>query len=437
MQEPLSNELVFGEKPSIAIVTLWTPVQLVAKRLDKKQYGIIGNLYNAERGLDLLVRSLLAKPEITHLVVTGSDMAKSGQVLHDFFKNGFSAGQKKDTGTKCWKITSEFEGYIELDIPGTALEELRQSISFYRWELTTPFESITFHEPSRTRQKQSFEKKESFVKTFFSEPAGFVFRANGFLETWFTALDHCVKFGQVLQDQKGLFGTVLVLTPQPNTPLLIPEFLSFSQEDVEKQSRVLLSKLGAHPKENQSISFEIQGIPVEFRIQKIVSGWLFSGVVSELLVFESAQLMAVLQKTAQSPTLQSGQSVVFLLQVEKLVVPQIELARAAILIESEYAKIVTPPRLLRDWRGNYVIYLSQGEIVVEHVSPSNELLWMYTGKNALELRDQLMRERLVGTIAHALYLGTELQKAEIALQQGLTYIQDTPLDWTKKTVQSK
>ena len=74
-----------------------------------------------------------------------------------------------------------------------------------------------------------------------------------------------------------------------------------------------------------------------------------------------------------------------------------------------------------------------GKIKIEHISPTNEVLGVYEGETALELRDILISENLFGNPAHALYLGTELMKAEIALKNGLEYEQDTPLRFEKQT----
>ena len=50
-----------------------------------------------------------------------------------------------------------------------------------------------------------------------------------------------------------------------------------------------------------------------------------------------------------------------------------------------------------------------------------------TGANATEIYQTIIRENLIGIHDHAAYLGSELQKAEIALKLGRSYIQDKPL----------
>ena len=55
------------------------------------------------------------------------------------------------------------------------------------------------------------------------------------------------------------------------------------------------------------------------------------------------------------------------------------------------------------------------------------------GKNAEEIVQTILREGLVTSLQHAEYLGNELHKAEIALQHKLNFVQDSPLDFSKKT----
>lgn len=432
-----TNILLFGENPSVAIVTLWTPVDMVAKRLDKKQYGIIGNLYNAERGLDALTRSLISNPQIKHLVITGSDMGKSGVVLADFFEKGVVHSNKKDTGAECWKVQSAFDGYIDIQIPEPALNDLRQSVSLYHWNFTEPF-TIDWKEPPKTRAAFKFEKKTEFVKKFFGEPAGFVFRAKGFAEAWLLSVDSCLKIGISGKSQKSLFQTALVLTPDAGSTLKIPAYFEFSAQDAQKTAEewFLELKLSAlNPNSGDFFSAHsismLSGQTASVQVQKVSSQMALLVGISKLSAADAPLVLASLQALAEKCRL-FGPSVFACLNVTEYIVLNSDAERFTETINSNFVSTVTPARLIRDWRGNMVIYISHGEIVVEHVSPNNELLWMYTGKTALEIRDQLMREGIVGTIAHAIYLGTELSKAETAFKLSLKYVQDQPLDFEKK-----
>lgn len=125
------NQLICGEG-QIAIVSGWTRADFIAQQLDRQDYAAIGQLYSPTRGISFLLRNLLANPHVHALVAvnaTSADFnAGSVKALVDFFNNGFERGQS-DTGRECWVIKSEKVGYIDIEIPESALELLRKSIS--------------------------------------------------------------------------------------------------------------------------------------------------------------------------------------------------------------------------------------------------------------------------------------------------------------------
>jgi thymidylate synthase len=100
--------------------------------------------------------------------------------------------------------------------------------------------------------------------------------------------------------------------------------------------------------------------------------------------------------------------------------------RAGELLAHHYR--VVDPRLVRDARGSFVIALEPPEIVVRHYTPDGEHLQSFRGTGARELGAQLAP--YVGEMSHGIYLGQELQKAEIAIALGRpeAFWQDRPLD---------
>jgi thymidylate synthase len=99
------------------------------------------------------------------------------------------------------------------------------------------------------------------------------------------------------------------------------------------------------------------------------------------------------------------------------------------IIQTEYPKILRS-RDFSDPSGSFVISVQEGEISVEHLTPgTGEVVNCYSGKSAKQLYQQIAASCPALQVEHAMYLGTELQKAEIALSslQSLVYIQDKPL----------
>jgi dihydropteroate synthase len=54
------------------------------------------------------------------------------------------------------------------------------------------------------------------------------------------------------------------------------------------------------------------------------------------------------------------------------------------------------------------------------------------GKDAEAIVQTLVRESTISSLQHAAYLGHELMKAEIALKLNMKYVQDAPLEFSKK-----
>ena len=62
------NQLLYGTG-QVAVVTGWTVKQAIAKHLQQSEYAVIGQLYSPTRGINLLIRNLLANPHVRFLVV--------------------------------------------------------------------------------------------------------------------------------------------------------------------------------------------------------------------------------------------------------------------------------------------------------------------------------------------------------------------------------
>ena len=88
---------------------------------------------------------------------------------------------------------------------------------------------------------------------------------------------------------------------------------------------------------------------------------------------------------------------------------------------NKYHKIT---RSCSDKRGNYLIKIEDNEIKVTLAHPETGAeLEKYSGKTAYELRDKIANLCSLDT-AHAIYLGTELMKAENCLKNNIPYEQD-------------
>jgi len=67
------------------------------------------------------------------------------------------------------------------------------------------------------------------------------------------------------------------------------------------------------------------------------------------------------------------------------------------------------------------------KIKISHLSPDGKLISEFFASNSLEAQRIIEKNKLISQTSHALDIGGELAKAELALKKGLTYVQDKEL----------
>lgn len=97
------------------------------------------------------------------------------------------------------------------------------------------------------------------------------------------------------------------------------------------------------------------------------------------------------------------------------------------LIQNQYAKLCAA-RDYADPSGSFGVSVQGDQILVEHMTPgAGEVVNCYSGTSARQLYRQIATDCPALQGEHALYLGTELQKAELATTTRFIYEQDKPL----------
>ena len=83
-----------------------------------------------------------------------------------------------------------------------------------------------------------------------------------------------------------------------------------------------------------------------------------------------------------------------------------------------------------DTKGYFLIRTLPDEKLIEvgHCRQNNEILRKFSGKNAKELCQAVLKAGIVSRQDHAAYLGRETLKAETALRLGIPYVQDGDLE---------
>ncbi len=101
-------------------------------------------------------------------------------------------------------------------------------------------------------------------------------------------------------------------------------------------------------------------------------------------------------------------------------------------IEAEESKVKL------DQKGFFVIYLDENKIIAEHYENVNKggklevetgsIDFIIKGESAKAICDTIIRKDLVSDPGHIAYLARELEKAEIALKNGLDFEQSEELE---------
>jgi dihydropteroate synthase len=80
----------------------------------------------------------------------------------------------------------------------------------------------------------------------------------------------------------------------------------------------------------------------------------------------------------------------------------------------------------QDPAGSFKITVESGWIQAVHYLDLKPQIAI-TGRTAKEVYDEILKRGLISRMEHATYLGSELEKAEIALKLGKNYVQDFSL----------
>ncbi|MBW4651319.1 MAG: DUF4346 domain-containing protein [Kastovskya adunca ATA6-11-RM4] len=484
------NQLICGTGQT-AVITGWTVRQVIAKHLNPSEFAVIGNLYSPTRGINFLIRNLLANPHVRFLVILNATKedrnAGACQCLLDFFCNGFEAGQS-DTGRQCWEINSPIPGYIDREIDADTLEKLRQCVDLQACK------SIT----------EAVSQVKSFAQRDVVEPWGFPsdfpmpevvptvlpgarygHRIEGktIAETWVKIIHRIKTTGTIRPtgydgQWQELIDVMAVVThepedfyfPEPNylpvSPNLLEEYISQILSDSPNREEIkytygqrlrswfkrdqieqVIEKLGADIDSARAVmslwdvtDHEANNSPpclnhiwirvvdnelsltATFRSNDMFSAWVANAMGLRALQRHIKEEIAKRSdyKLNMGPLITISQSAHIYDECWE---------NAEHLIQTQYAKICQH-RDYTDPSGSFVISVREDKIVVEHMTPgTGEVVNCYSGKSARQLYQKIATDCPSLQVEHAMYLGTELQKAELCLSssQSFIYEQDKPL----------
>lgn len=484
------NQIICGTGQTV-IVTGWTVRKAIAKHLQSHEYAGIGQLYSPTRGISFLIRNLLANPHVRFLVIvnaTKEDLNAGGcECLLDFFRQGFRPGQS-DTDRLCWIIESSVNGYIDFEIERDALETLRQSIQYQ--EATSIADAVkqvkdfAQHYPvSPWGEARVFPQSEITPTVLPGTRYGHRIEGNTIAETWVKIIHRIKTTGTIRPtgydgQWQELIDLMAVVTDEPSEfyfpdPNYLPIDRSFVAEYVSQVLDDAECREGLKYTYGQRLRSWFERDQIEQVIQKLIAEidaasavmslwdvkdheqggspclnhiWLrvVDSELSLTATFRSNDMFAAWPANAMGlRALQQNirDEIAKRSTYDLKMGPLITISQSAHiyddtwenadrLIQTQYAKICQR-RNYDDPSGNFGISIHEGQVLVEHMtSGSGEVVNLYSGTSATQICRKIAADCPGLQIEHALYLGTELQKAETALlmKQNYAYEQDRPLN---------
>ncbi len=460
-------------KSPVALCTLWTPKETIIDNLDKSSFCVAGQLYSG-RGLNFIVRNLLAKPSIQYLVVCGRSLTNSDQLLLDFFEKG--VGQDKYIDTEVSRsVLDKLRDYIKvIDLVGEmdagVIKEAISKCSVRDFDL----EPQTFPDPE-------YDQTDRFP----TDSAVFKLRGSYIGEVWLRALKHVLKFGWKQERIGGysvqcIHNLAAVIEKENSRQPKIYPYFNFDKEDVEfyienffdkniggdsysyggrlqsfrgvDQIEIIKEKLNRFEGEEGALAVlwdpEKDNFPPgkgsgclgkaegwSVPCLNLVQGQIYNGRLFLTAYFRAhdvfnawpRNLFALRElqfQLAEAAGCEPGSLTVF---SQFAWVANNDLVFAREIVDKNYEQYC-----VWDPRGNFVIRVKDDEIIAVHISPEGKKLQEFSidgqePKAAVKLCGEIVGELAVSDLNHAADLGRELAKAEIAVKHDLDFAQDRPL----------
>lgn len=473
---------------NIGIATLWTFQDVVYNKLDPEKYAVVGNFYDRKNALEPFLRNCLANPNLRYIIVVGNDKAKSKEVLLNFFEKGFSDGKVVETETSLPKEIPEEdlkkirENVILIDITHKIKDQNNSE------DIAKAIEEViaTLEKKEPYAEPKFYEKPKIDVGSFPSEKTCFVVRGETVGETWLKVLNEIYNYGAITK-MKSTDSTkvreavnliAIVSKENPDKPKM-ESYFRFTEEYLKSYYGEICtdklpegmiytygSRLRAWQGKDEGKDMEkidqIQDI-IEYLKKDIFR----KSALAQTWVVEDELTRRYLNKDKNSPciiliqpNIQNGAlhltvyirsndmfrgwplNAFGLRKLQKILCEGlgvdmgdlVTISCSAHIYQENWeetkeilGKYFQNTNCFFDPRGYYIIFLQGSKIKLQHYSPDSQLLKEYEGVTARELSDRINSAQHSIDSYHSAYLGEELMKAEVALVEGVEYVQDAPV----------
>lgn len=470
------KELLIGDpRKSVAVCSLWSDKEYISRQVGLENVALVGNLYSHGPGIEGIIRNLLANPGIQRILVVGKDRTRSAETLLTFAKRGV---EKTDLG---WTIPlpigiSESElppgkRTIDSAIPQSAIDGLRarlEILDLRGQELAKAQQLARDYGPTQPLSEPAvYPKSVPPVQIMRGEDLGFVFRGANPVNVWLEILRTIRRFGSNAASQwtsatQELLNVMAVLDGDLEPMLDLPDWVGLSRQSIDEyaahlihgekidagdsytygerlhfshgdQVAHLIQQLREQPY-NRALYLNLWDEAKDFYHPKpvppcLTHAWfrVFQNRLAANFGYRSHDIQSAwLKNTLGLRLLQNHVAKAAGLELG----PTTMISYSAHIYEHDFSQIdqilETRPlvwQFTEDARGNLIITVADGQIVVRHENSSGSVT-IISGTSALLLTKELWAKQLISKVDHALYIGYELGRAEQCLRAGKPYNQD-------------
>lgn len=499
---------------NVGVVTLWTPNQVILPKIDQQIFSLGGQLYS-KRGVNFIVRNILANPIIDTLIICGANLSGSAETLMNLIDKGIDESNN---------VVDVEKSPMDLEITKEAIELFRKNVKYVNLIGNSAFktieEEIAKHHKNEAKpwtEPQVFPDPEPVTADKFpSEKTTFTIRAGLIKEAWPQILRHVMKFGSKkgmikVGEVQELTNIVTVIEEENPYKPEIPDWFNFNHDELKEYYKNFFSKeaesedynygerIFSHPlgvpnqkykspnntkkaKEfNDNCALvpgiklnQIEEVYLKLKnykydrgaiislwnpwVDNVAEGWMAdtnsskAGNVPCMTQLQFAYREHKLHLTAyfrSNDMFDAWPRNAFALRKLQFdLAKKLDMKPGFLTTISSLGQIYEPnfdeaKKILEksknitncrpDQRGNVVIEVEGMEIVAKHMDTSgNEVLQEFridaSKPNAAQRMSDLLLTNLVfSELPHAMDIGRQLQKAELAIRYNLEFVQDRDL----------
>ena len=457
--------------------------------------AVMGTLYSRQ-GVNIILRNLALNPQIRTVylwnngALSCSPFGVSGKdILLKLWQNG--VGETREVLGADFKIEKEIDfNIVQKIIKNVSLIETTEP------DINVICKSFVENtEPPYMEPVRFADAVPEKVDVFPSEKVGFSIHGKNILNTWTRVVDRIMRYGTIKGTQYGtqqreLMGVTWVIENEdPDFPQIesdlptgLKQTIGLNTNAIDHYNSVFLSylmpegikytygnRLMQYPdgdnKINQIEEVIIKSLKESLDTRRAVATTIVPEIdkdskeppcITQIQALQENKKLHLLVTARSHDIFKAGIPNAFGLRaLQQNIARMVGLEMGYLQITSQSAHIyeaewddakklvecaiwerepelVFNPVTSADPRGMFVISAKDSKITAYFKTPSGDDLLKIEGKTAKEVGGKIGQLELISRADHLLDIGMELEKAEIALSQGIPYTQDKPLPFETK-----